>query len=73
MFAEELDVVHGTSLFNNGFQPDQRAEKSNKNQKCFDIHYENIYIVGHCIVKGLFGSDLSEGQQHQHYRAIRVQ
>ena len=43
MFAEELDVVHGTSLFNNGFQPDKRAEKSNKNQKCFNIHYENIH------------------------------
>ena len=67
MFVEQLDVVH------NRFQPDQRAEKSNKNQKCFDIHYENIYIVGHCIVKGLFGSDLSEGQQHHDYQAIRVQ
>ena len=74
MFAEQLDVVHGASLFNDGFQPDQRAEKSNKNQNFFNIYYENLYIVGHCTVKGIFGSDLSEGQQHHHYyRAIRVQ
>ena len=38
VLVEELDVVH------NGFQPVQRAEKSNKTQKCFNIHYENIHF-----------------------------
>ena len=66
MFVEQLDVVY------NRFQPDQRVEKSNKTQNVL-TSITRIYIVGHCIVKGLFGSDLSEGQQHQHYRAIRVQ